>query len=125
MSTRGSTGSGDWWTRLRTTAFFAAAAQAEPEPTAVDPAEVELADWAERRAELGLGGYDSDFVGIDDGGGLPDWRRPQHYEEPEPTELQQYAAQRKKLGVKDASAVFGASQPQPRRNASPWQAVNQ
>jgi hypothetical protein len=112
----------DWWTSIRTTAFFAAGEQAEAAPEAVDPAAIELTDWGQRRAEMGLGGFDSDFIGIDDGAGLPDWRqRPIEQPEAEQTALGQYAAtERAAAGIKTASAVFGASQPQPRRNPSPW-----
>jgi len=108
------TASTDWWTSIRTTAFFAAAEQSEPEPEPVDPAAIELAEWDARRGELGLGRFDSDFVGIDNGGGLPDWRdRP----EQAPTAMDEYAATRTAV---TASSVFGCPSPQPRNNTSPW-----
>ena len=112
----------EWWTAIRQTAFFAAAEQSEPEPEPVDPAAIELAEWGARRGELGLGGYDSDFIGIDNGGGLPDWRTPV-VEEVQFSAMDKYAAQRKELGVRDASAEFGASPAQPRVNRSSWSVV--
>jgi hypothetical protein len=112
----------EWWTAIRVTAFFAAAEQAETEPDTIDPVTIELADWAEHREQLGLGSHGTgDFIGLgDDRSGLPSWQHPVNQPEPEPTPMETYATERAGAGIKTASAVFGASQPQPRRNSSPW-----
>jgi hypothetical protein len=112
----------DWWAGIRQTAFFAGAEQVEAEPDTVDPAAIELADWAEHREQLlGLGGYDTgDFIGLGDSSGLPDWRHPFVPEQVEPTDPDQHIEARAAAGVKTASAVFGADPPRPRRNSSPW-----
>ena len=120
-----STASTDWWTSIRTTAFFDAAAGQEPEPEQLDPADVELADWSEHRAEMGLGSYDGsgDFVNLGaDQSGLPDWRRPTMPEQVEFTDLDRHAEDRAAAGIPDLND-FGLPAGNPRSNASPWQAV--
>ncbi len=109
------------WALMR--AHFATAAvlaeqAAVPEVTAED---VPLADWHARRTELGLGSYDSDFIGIDgdQAGGLPDWRHPDHIE-PKPTAMDEYAETRQASGVRSASDFFGVAPRQARVNSSPW-----
>jgi hypothetical protein len=112
---------GDFMDSIRENFF--AAVEPDPEPAPGLSAEnVPLDQWAEKRAELGLGGHNSNFIGIDDqisASGMPDWRTPV-VEEAQFSAMDEYAAQRKELGVRDASAVFGASPVQPRVNASPW-----
>jgi hypothetical protein len=113
----------DWWTNIRESAFFAAAESVEPEPEPVDPAAIELDQWHARRGELGVvDSANADFIGLTaaDSSGLPDWRHPVQPEQAEPSEMDAYAADRVAAGIKTASDVFGADQPQPRRNASPW-----
>ena len=109
----------DWWTSIRTTAFFAAAEPVEPEPEP-DAASVPLDSWAEvRTSKFGLGTHDTgDFIGVDQGGGdWPDWQHPVQPEQAEPTEMDEYAATRT---ARTASAVFGCPAPTPRSNTSPW-----
>jgi hypothetical protein len=112
----------DWWTSIRATAFFATAEPAEAELDAVDPVTIELADWAEHREELGLGSHDTgDFIGLgDDRSGLPSWRHSIEQPDPELTPMDTYAAERASAGIRSASCVFQASQPQPRTHSSPW-----
>jgi hypothetical protein len=128
MSTQRSTPSGDFMNVIRQHfAAEAAAAEAAAASAAPDAATIEMSAWAENRAALGLGGHDDsgDFIGVDQdqASGLPDWRRPVSFEEVIISEMDEYAAQRKELGVRDASAVFGAAPATPRVNVSPWHAV--
>lgn len=112
----------DWWTNIRSTAFFAAA-EAEAEAETVDPAAIELAEWAEHRAELGLGSHDTgDWVGLgEDRSGLPDWRQPVEQPEPQLSAMDEYAGgERAAAGIKTASDVFGVSPPRPRTHSSPY-----
>lgn len=110
----------DWWTSIRQTAFFAAEqVEAEPVVTADD---IPLDQWRARRTELGLGGHDTgDWIGIDgdQASGLPDWRDHQVQPEPEQSDLDRHRIERDGL-VPDASDVFQAAPPRPRRNTSPW-----
>jgi hypothetical protein len=71
---------------------------------------------------MGLGGYDSDFVGIDGGraSGMPDWRHPTMPEAVVISPMDEYSAHRKELGVRDASDVFGAAPATPRTHSSPY-----
>jgi hypothetical protein len=132
MTTHLDTESGAWWETARA-AFFTDAAEPEPEPepefapgiTAADLDDMSLEEYGERRAAIGFR-QPSGFLGVDEdqtAAGFPDYRAPQPVMEREPTELEKYSAQRRELGVRDASAVFGASPAQPRVNASPWQVV--
>lgn len=110
----------DWWTSIRTTAFFAAAeTEPEPELTADD---IPLDQWSARRGELGLGGHDTgDFIGVDldRASGLPSWRDHPVQPEPELSDLDRHRIEREGV-IPDASDVFQAAPPRPRRNSSPW-----
>jgi hypothetical protein len=118
------TQSEDWWTSIRTTAFFKDAEPVEAEPQ-LDPAAIELADWAEHREQLGLGRYDTgDFIGVDrdQASGMPSWQHPVGPPEPEPTDLDLHAINRQGV-IPDTSDVFQAAPPRPRRNPSPYRTV--
>lgn len=110
---------GDFFDGIRAAFFTDAEPEAEPVVTADD---IPLDAWATRRGELGLGGKDTDFIGIDDevsASGMPDWRHPA-YEEVVISAMDHYADEREELGIKTASAVFGAAPAQPRTHSSPY-----
>ena len=98
-------------------------AEAEPEP-ALTAEDIELADWAEKRTALGLGRYDSDFVGIAGGdqSGMPDWRHPTMPEEVVISAMDEARADRPAASV-NSSDFFGVQAVNPRSAASPWRAV--
>lgn len=88
----------------------------EPEPEPVlSPEDVAFGEWRENRSALGIRDS-SDFIGIGP------WRAPDRpVQRREPSELEKYAAEREKLGVKDApQSTVGT----PRKNQSPYRAVN-
>jgi hypothetical protein len=129
MSTQLDTVSGAYWSGIREHFFTAAEPEPEPEPgmSAEDLDDMGLDEYGERREALGIHTpANSDFFGTDNdqaASAMPDWRHPT-YEEVVISAMDEYAAQRKELGVRDASAVFGASPAQPRVNASPWSIGN-
>jgi hypothetical protein len=88
----------------------ALAADTDPEPERISPEDVELANWAERRGELGIRD-NGEFIGISP------WQRPVRYVHHEQTELDQYAAEREKLGIREAPQSSAGN---PRRNFSPY-----
>lgn len=113
----------DWWTSIRTTAFFDAVDQPEPEPETVNPADVPMSEWRARRSELGLGGFDSDFIAIDgnQAADWPDWRHLPEQPEPEQTEMAQYAAtERAAAGIPDTTVLSGTVAPTPRTHTSAY-----
>jgi hypothetical protein len=114
----------DWWVGIRTTAFFTPEQVKEAEPEPVDPAAIGLSEWGQHREQLGLGGFDSDFIGIDgnQAADWPDWRHLPEQPEPEQTEMAQYVAtERAAAGIKGrTSSVLGCPAPQPRSHTSPW-----
>ena len=110
--------------------FNLGAVESEPEPTAPtaeDIAALSADDYSAQREALGIRQASTDILGLstndDSGSGFPSWTQPPPAMVPEASELEAYASQRKELGVRDASSVFGASPAQPRVNASPWRAV--
>lgn len=116
-----------YWDEIRRS-FDAAAAVAEAaaEPAVPDAAAIELSDWADNRAGLGIRHQDSDFIGLsadDDVSGFPSWRSSAMPEQVEFSELDRYAEERAAAGIRNASSVFGVDAPQPRQNASPWSVV--
>lgn len=127
MSTQ-HTVTGDFFDGIRT-AFFTDAAEPGPEPefapgiTAADIDDMGLDEFGERRASMGIRHQAGDFIGLstddDDGSGFPDYRRPA-FEEVVISAMDEYSAQRKELGVRDASVIFGASPAQPRTHSSPY-----
>jgi hypothetical protein len=95
--------------------FWSRAMQSQPqsqehEPPAITADDVDLADWAERRGELGIRD-NGEFIGVNA------WKRPTRYIHHEETELEKYAAQRRELGIKDAPQ---SSVDNPRKNAHPF-----
>jgi hypothetical protein len=94
--------------------FWAKAMQAfpplqEPEPTLSAEA-IELSNWSENRGALGIPD-NGEFIGVSR------WQRPMHYDYHETTPMEEYAAQREKLGVREAPQ---ASAGNPRVNAHPF-----
>jgi hypothetical protein len=113
---------GDFFDGIRTAFFTDAASEAAAEPAAPDAVAIELSDWADNRAALGIRHQDSDFIGLsetDDRSGFPSWRT-QQPEQIEFTEMDHYAEERTAAGIKTASAVFGAAPAQPRTHSSPY-----
>ena len=128
MSTQ-HTVTGDFFDGIRTAFFTDAAAEAEAEPavpSAEDINALSLDDYAGRREALGIRHQASDIIGLsetDDRSGFPSWRFPTMPEQVAFSEMDRYAEERGAAGIRNASSVFGVDAPQPRVNASPWQAV--
>ena len=101
----------DFWT----TALQGFASVQEPdEPSAPSAEDIELSEWGNRRAELGLSDT-GDFLG------LRRWKRPQRYVHHEQTELERYAEQRQQLGIHESPQSSAGN---PRKNHSSFRSVD-
>jgi len=88
----------------------ALAADTDPEPERISPEDIALGEWEEHRGELGIRD-NGEFIGVSRR------QRPTRYVHHEITPLEEYAAEREKLGIREAPQSSAGN---PRRNFSPY-----
>ena len=77
--------------------------------------------YSDYRARMNMLNVGDVFGASYDGAGLPDWRNPVHPVSPEITPMENYAAERQQLGIRNSTSVAGFEGANPRSHNSPYE----